>query len=274
MNYRHSFHAGNHTEVFKHSVLVLLLQHLLKKPGWFTVIDSHAGAGIYDLTSDDATKTGEALDGIGRIIDGDVPTASAYLEFIRHLNPTDLRRYPGSPVIVRALLREDDRLIACELRKDDAALLRRTLRGDRRVAVHCRDGYAAIRAFLPPRGGRGLVFFDAPFERPDELERLAWALNTGIRKWPTGMFLAWYPIKDRSAAKRLRANYPSDSPPTLACEFLRDPVDGLRLAGSGLILCNPPWQFDRKLLALCKELLTAFDSQKGTYTLDWWIPEI
>ena len=186
MNYRHSYHAGNHTEVFKHSVLVLVLQHLLKKPGPFTVLDTHAGAGLYDLTSDNAEKTGEAVDGIGRVIDRDVPAASAYLDLIRRLNPIALQSYPGSPAIVQAFLREDDLLIACELRKDDAALLRANMKGDRRVSVHCRDGYAAMHAFLPPPTRRGLVFIDPPFERPDEFARLADGLNFGIQKWPTG----------------------------------------------------------------------------------------
>jgi 23S rRNA (adenine2030-N6)-methyltransferase len=149
MNYRHAYHAGNHTEVFKHSVLVLLLQHLLKKPTPFTVLDTHAGAGMYDLTTDPAKKTDEALEGIGRVIDKNAPTASAYLDLVRRLNPTGLCSYPGSPAIAQAFLRDHDRLIACELREDDAVLLRANFHSDRRVSVHCRDGYEAISAFVP-----------------------------------------------------------------------------------------------------------------------------
>ena len=270
MNYRHSYHAGNHTEVFKHSVLVLILQHLLKKPGPFTVLDTHAGAGLYDLTSDEARKTGEAMDGIGRVVDKDVPAASAYFDLIRRLNPTGLRCYPGSPAIVQAFLRENDRLIACELRRDDAALLRANTDGDRRVSVHCRNGYEAINAFLPPPTGRGLVFIDPPFERPDESELLIGRLNLGIRKWPTGLFLAWYQIKDRLATSRLPARHLPHNTPTLGCEFMRGPVDGLSLAGSGIVICNPPWQFEEKLAALCRELLLAFETPEGRYSLDWW----
>jgi 23S rRNA (adenine2030-N6)-methyltransferase len=147
MNYRHAYHAGNHTEVFKHAVVVLLLQHLLQKHQPFMVLDTHAGAGIYDLTTDAAEKTGEALDGIGRVMDKEVPTAAAYLDLIRRMNPADLRSYPGSPAIVRAFLRERDRLIACELREDDAGLLRANFRDDRRVSVHHRDGYEALPPF-------------------------------------------------------------------------------------------------------------------------------
>jgi 23S rRNA (adenine2030-N6)-methyltransferase len=158
MNYRHAFHAGNHTEVFKHSALCLLLLELRKKPKPFTALDTHAGAGMYDLLSPEAQKTGEARDGIGTIFREDVPATSTYLEIIRKLNPDGLRYYPGSPTIVQSLLRKDDRLIACELREDDAVRLRSTFRRDKRVSVHRRDGYEAVSAFVPPATRRGLVF--------------------------------------------------------------------------------------------------------------------
>ena len=271
MNYRHAFHAGNHTEVFKHSALCLVLLELRKKPKPFMVLDTHAGAGIYDVLSPEALKTGEAQDGIGSILGKHVPAASAYLEIVRQLNPDGFSRYPGSPAIVQALLRRDDRLIACERHEDDAVRLRTTFREDRRISIHRRDGYEAIGAFVPPPSHRGIVFIDPPFEQTDEFERIAGALNSGLKKWPTGMFLAWYPLKDRSGIRTLRARYQSANPPTLCCEFLREPLDGMRLAGSGLILCNPPWQFEAKLLALCRELLAAFKAPTGSYALDWWI---
>ncbi len=273
MNYRHAYHAGNHTEVLKHSVLVLLLQHLVKKPVPFIVLESHAGAGKYDLTATEAEKTGEAQEGIGRVINKDVPTASAYLELVRRSNPAGLRSYPGSPAIAQAFLRESDRLTACELREDDAALLRKNFMHDRRVSVHARDGYEAVVALLPPKIKRGLVFIDPSFEQVDEFERLADGLNAGIERWPTGMFMAWYPLKDRSGIQRLRARYRRSNPPTLCCEFLRERLDGVKLAGSGLVICNPPWQFERKLAALCGELLVAFQAREGTYSLEFWIPE-
>jgi 23S rRNA (adenine2030-N6)-methyltransferase len=188
MNYRHAYHAGNHTEVFKHCVLCLLLLELRKKPKPFTVIDTHAGAGIYDLLSAKAKKTGEAAAGIGRVIDKDIPTATAYLELLRHLNPSGLACYPGSPTIVQNFLRQDDRLIACELHEDDAASLRKHFIWDGRVLVQHRDGYEAIRAFVPPPTRRGLVFIDPPFERANEFDKLAESLNAAVRKWPTGFF--------------------------------------------------------------------------------------
>lgn len=273
MNYRHAYHAGNHTEVFKHSVLVLLLQHLLKKSRPFLVLDTHAGAGIYDLNSEQAQRTGEALDGIGRVIHKKLSVAAAYISLIRRLNPINLDNYPGSPAIVRAFLREIDRLAACELRTDDAALLRKNFKDDRRVAVHHRDGYEAMGALLPPVIKRGLVFIDPSFEGPSEFTCLADGLNRGIEKWRTGIFLAWYPLKDGSESRYLSARYHRNNPPTICCEFLRDRLDGVSLAGSGLIVSNPPWQFDKTLTALCRELRSAFEARNGTFSLDWWVRE-
>jgi 23S rRNA (adenine2030-N6)-methyltransferase len=271
MNYRHAFHAGNHTEVFKHSVLCLLLAHLQKKPKPFAVLDTHAAAGVYDLLSAEAKKTGEAQDGIARVIHKDVPTASAFFELIRRLNPEGLRIYPGSPAIVQSFLRDDDRLTACELRKDDADSLYANFKDDGRISVHCRDGYEAIGAFVPPTTRRGLVFIDPPFEQPDEFRRLANGLNSGINKWPTGIFVAWYPIKDRSGPRELRRHYRPGNPPTLCCEFLREAVTDETLAGSGVVICNPPWRFEDQLTGLSRELMAAFQTRSGRYSLDWWV---
>jgi 23S rRNA (adenine2030-N6)-methyltransferase len=275
MNYRHAYHAGNHIDVFKHAVLVWLLEHLRKKPKGFTVLDTHAGAGRYDLTAIEAEKTGEAADGIGRVIGGDIPTAAAYLDLIRRLNPDGLRTYPGSPAIIAAFLRDDDRLIACELHEEEAARLRRAFRGDPRVAVHHRDGYEAINAFVPFPSRRGLVFIDPPYEKDDRdaYPRVAERMNAGLRKWPMGMFAAWYPLKDRSGIDAIRRAYAGDNPPTLAVEFLRVPIDGVTFAGSGMLIANPPFGIDTAMQALGRELLAAFEAPKGSISLDWWIRE-
>lgn len=273
MNYRHAYHAGNHTEVFKHSVLCLLLLELRKKANPFAVLDTHAGAGRYDLLSPEAQKTGEAQDGIAVVFDKRTPSASSYLEIVRALNPTGLHYYPGSPVIVQSLLRDNDRLIACELRNDDVTLLRTNFRADRRVSVHQRDGYEAIPAFVPLATKRGLVFIDPPFQQHDEFERLAKALSSGIKKWPNGIFLAWYPLKDRAGARILRKQFQYKKPPMLSCEFLREPLNGLTLAGSGLVICNPPWQFESRLAVLCRDLAQAFDAQNSSHAIEWWTRE-
>jgi 23S rRNA (adenine2030-N6)-methyltransferase len=273
MNYDHSFHAGNHTEVFKHSVLCLLLAHLQKKPKPFTILDTHAGAGVYDLSSAEAQKTREAQDGIARVFNKDVPTAVLYLELVRRLNPRGLSLYPGSPKIIQSFLREGDRLIACELSERASIRLRSNFREDRRISVHHRDGYESIRAFVPLPSRRGLVFIDPPFEQQDEFQRLANALNAGIKKWPRGIFVAWYPLKDRSGIRVLRKEYQFENPPTLCCEFLRKPIHGVTLSGSGIVICNPPWQLERKLAMLCSELASEFNAQKSQYSIDWWIAD-
>ncbi len=275
MNYRHAYHAGSHTDVFKHAVLVTLLEHLRKKPAPFTVIDTHAGAGRYDLASVEAGKTGEAADGVGHVIGKDLPEATAYLDLVRAFNPDGLRIYPGSPAIIAAFLRAEDRLIACELHDEEAARLRRNFRGDPRVSVHHRDGYEAIGAFVPPPMRRGLVFIDPPYEKDDEgaFRRLAERLNAGLRKWPGGIFAAWYPLKDRLGADQIRVGYATDNPPTLAVEFLRQPIDGTAFAGSGLVIVNPPFQIEARLESLGLELLAAFEAASGSVGIDWWISE-
>src|SRR5580704_9356548 len=164
MNYRHVFHAGNHTEVFKHAALAAIICRLRDKPTPFVVIDTHAGVGTYDLRSAEAQKTNEAREGIGRIFSKAVPSTDAYLDIVRSLNPSTLTVYPGSPSIIRSLLRDNDRLIACELHDEDAASLRLAFKGDKRVSVHRRDGYEAMIAFVPPVERRGIIFIDPPFE--------------------------------------------------------------------------------------------------------------
>jgi 23S rRNA (adenine2030-N6)-methyltransferase len=273
MNYRHAYHAGNHTEVFKHSVLCLLLLELRKKLKPFTVLDTHAGAGRYDLLSPEAQRTGEAQNGIATVFDKHIPSASSYLDIVRGLNPDGLHYYPGSPAIVQVLLRDDDRLIACELREDDAALLRVNFRNDGKVSIHCRDGYEAIGALVPLPTKRGLVFIDPPFEQHDEFQQLADVLNLGIKKWPTGIFVAWHPVKDRSGMRTLRKRYSRKNPPTLYCEFLREPINRLTLAGSGLLICNPPWKFEDKLTALCRDLASVFEAHGASYSVDRWVEE-
>jgi len=275
MNYRHAYHAGNHSDVFKHAVLVMLLEHLRKKPKPFTVLDTHAGAGHYDLRGPEAEKTGEAADGIGRVIAAALPAAAAYLDLIRSLNPDGLVEYPGSPAIIAAFLRADDRLIACELHEEEAAKLRQALRDDHRVAVHHRDGYEAIKAFVPPPTRRGLVFIDPPYEKDDRdaYLRVARRLNAALRKWPGGMYAVWYPLKDRVGIEQIRQAYDLANPPTLAVEFLRSPIDGLTFAGSGLLIVNPPYGIADRLTALGSELAAAFAAPAARLDLAWWIAE-
>src|SRR5579871_1441945 len=200
MNYRHAFHAGNLADVLKHAVLARILTHLGEKAAAFRVIDTHAGAGLYDLASEPATRTAEWRDGIGRLLAAELPDdiralLAPYLAGVAAANPAGgLRRYPGSPLIALDLMRPQDRLVACELEPGAAASLAANLRRDTRARAVTIDGWVALNAYVPPKERRGVVLIDPPYEAKDEFVRLADALGTARRKWATGIFLLWYPI--------------------------------------------------------------------------------
>lgn len=272
MNYRHAFHAGNHTEVFKHAVLTLVLAHLTRKPRPFAVLDTHAGAGAYDLRSDAALRTGEAAAGVGRIFGRPLAAAPEYAAALAEANPDGLAVYPGSPDLVRRALRPRDRLVACELHPDDAAALRWRYRTDPRVGVHERDGFAAVKALLPPPEKRGLVLIDPPYERRDDAASAATAVATGLARFPGGIFCVWYPVKDRAIGDAL-AGAAAGWPAALRAEFLPLPADGVRLAGGGLVLANAPYRIDADIAALVAELepMLAPDG-RATHRIEWLSP--
>src|ERR1700710_1567671 len=209
MNYRHAFHAGGFADVIKHIVLVRILTHLQEKPAGFRVIDSHAGAGVYDLTGEEARRGGEWLTGIARIMqarfsESTAPLLKPYLDIIRTFNPQrDLVAYPGSPLIARALLRPQDRLVACEVEPGARKRLIDALRRDAQARVVDLDGWLALPAFVPPKERRGLVLIDPAFEQKDEFARLGSGFAEAFAKWPTGSYLLWYPVKSRRATDDL-----------------------------------------------------------------------
>ncbi len=278
MNYRHAFHAGSFADVFKHAVLCRILYHLRGKPGAFRVIDTHAGAGLYDLTGSEASRGGEWHDGIERLLAAKLaePVAkllAPYLDVIGALNERGrLRVYPGSPAIARAWLRSQDRLVACELEPTAAASLGRQLRGDSRIKTLVIDGWTALSAYVPPPERRGLVLVDPAFEEDADFHRLSHGLAAAHRKWATGLFALWYPIKGRSEpdalAKRLRR---LGIAKILRAELLVAPLsDPTRLNGSGLILVNPPWRLEGELSVLLPALAFILGRQgRGTHRLDW-----
>lgn len=271
MNYRHAYHAGNHTEVFKHTALALLLQRLLRKPKPFMVLDTHAGGGLYDLSAPEALKTREAVDGVGQLELGRLTAAAPYAAAVGSYLAKG--NYPGSPTITADALRPTDRLAACELRPDDADRLKRLFASDRRVSVHHRDGYEAMLALVPPAERRGLVFVDPPFERTDEAERLAGRLAAATRKWPTGIFAAWYPIKDfRIASLISEALARAAIPNVLRVDFLREPIDGRSLVGGGMVFVNAPWGYADELGAAAAELLAGMGCVRGRYESRWISP--
>lgn len=249
MNYRHAFHAGNFGDVLKHIVLALVIEHLKAKETAFRVIDTHAGIGRYDLAGDEARRGGEWPDGIGRIVDATPPADVAaliapWLDVVRAENRNGpLVTFPGSPLLARRLLRPQDRMTAIELHPDDGAALAALFAGDRRVTVRIADGWAALKAVLPPPERRGIVLVDPAFEVAGELPRLGEALVRAWRRWPTGTLVGWYPIKGRAPVDALHAHL-ADSPidKLVAADlFVRDPESTGRLPGAGLVVVNPPW---------------------------------
>jgi 23S rRNA (adenine2030-N6)-methyltransferase len=227
-----------------------VLVHLRGKTAPFRVIDIHAGVGLYDLASEESGRTGEWRDGIGRLFDAALPAAAGellapYLAAVRSFNPDGvLRHYPGSPLLVARLLRPQDRLIACELEPAAAAALVQRLRPIRQAKAIEIDGWVALNAYVPPSERRGLVVLDPPYEQPDDFARLGAGLVAAFRKWPTGVYMAWYPIKGRDGPDRLaRALRRSGVEKALRLEMTvaAPDVDG-RLGSSGLIVVNPPWR--------------------------------
>ena len=278
MNYRHAYHAGNFADVVKHAVLCRVLVHLREKPAAFRIIDTHAGAGRYDLAGLEAGKTQEWRDGIDRLRRAEFAAPlrallAPYLDAVAAFNPNGgLKTYPGSPLLAKALLRRQDRLIACELEPQAAAALQNELAGDARAKAIVIDGWTALTAYVPPVERRGVVLVDPPFEQPGEFPRLVQGLAAAHRKWPTGVYLLWYPIKDQAEvaafarslsrlgiAKILRVEL---TLPTAV------PDEGLR--GSGLIAVNPPWTLHDELKVLLPALAAVMSrGPAGAGTLDW-----
>lgn len=252
MNYRHAFHAGNFADCMKHALLVWLLRALAEKPAGFFVLDSHAGCGRYDLDAGPATRTGEWRDGIARLLRDTPPELADYVGLVRQLG-----LYPGSPALARALLREQDRLACCELHPEDVAALRRCFRSDKQVGVHCRDGWEALRALLPPAQKRGLVLIDPPYEAPGEFARVVAGLGLARARFPGAVLVAWYPIKHRAPVREFHlALQASGLRDVIAAElWLREPLDAARLNGSGLVVVNPPFRFEAAMTATLAALL-------------------
>ncbi|MDB5635653.1 MAG: rRNA ((2030)-N(6))-methyltransferase RlmJ, partial [Bradyrhizobium sp.] len=267
MNYRHAFHAGGFADVIKHIVLARILVYLQDKQASFRVIDTHAGAGVYDLTSDEARRGGEWLTGIARVMQArfsetTLPLLKPYLDIVRAFNPlAELKTYPGSPLIARALLRPQDRLTACEVEPNARKRLIDALRRDTQARVVDLDGWLALPAFVPPKERRGLVLIDPPFEAKDEFERLAAGFAQAFAKWPTGSYLLWYPVKSRRATDSLARHVAevvgTATPPgeCLRLEFSVAPqATGAALASAGLLVVNPPWTLIGELKAILPEL--------------------
>jgi len=240
MNYRHAYHAGNFADCFKHALLVEMVDSFTRKPAPYFVLDTHAGAGRYDLDSEVARRTAESDSGIRRLLSSESPVLQRYLGLVKALG-----LYPGSPGFVRTLLRPGDRMACCETHPEDIIPLRRLFHRDPQVEVHNRSGWEALGALLPPKEKRGLALIDPPFEDPDEFAVLAEGLQRGHSRFGHGIFAAWYPIKRRAAVRTFHATMKASGiADILAVElYLREPVMADRLNGCGLLVINPPYRF-------------------------------
>ena len=279
MNYRHAFHAGTFGDVLKHAVLALALARLAAKPAPFFYLDTHAGAARYDLAGSEALRTGEAQDGILRLLaERDTPPGlRPYLGVVRTLNAGEAQcvRYPGSPWIARKMTRPNDRLLLCEMHSEALRDLRRATAGDRRIEVRQADGWGALKSDLPPPERRGLVLVDPPFEAKDEYERLARGLRHAYRRFATGVLVGWYPIKTRGPVDALHAAIVAAGiRRVLVAELLvrapaADDDPAARLAGCGLVVVNPPWTLAESLAATLPWLAARLaQGPGGGYRLD------
>jgi 23S rRNA (adenine2030-N6)-methyltransferase len=283
MNYRHAFHAGNHADVLKHVVLMMLVEHLKKKSAPFFYLDTHAGGGTYDLSLGESQRSGEYKQGIGRLLEFPESTLPSevrdYVRLVRECagpGRSAITAYPGSPQLVLRLRRPTDRLVLAETHAREAQSLRTVVRRQRLVSVLESDGYDTIRAQLPPRENRGLVLMDPPYESDDEFERVYAALERGHERWPTGTYCVWYPLTERAAPLRFRRDLEASGiRRVLDCTLSVMPADtpvGLR--GSGLVIVNPPWQLDARLAELLPDLhrLLVPEGTGGT-SVEWWVEE-
>ncbi len=271
MNYRHGFHAGNFADVFKHVVLTRLVEYLKRKEAAFRVYDTHAGAGSYDLTSQDAERGGEWRDGIARLAGAALsPTTqqllAPYMAACGIDGTTMLTQYPGSPRIVRALLRKQDRLSAYELQEGEHGRLAQVFAGDFQVRVTRLDGWLVAGAHLPPKEKRGLLFIDPPFETSDDFARIFDTLTKAHQRWPGGSVLAWYPVKNLSVVRTFRILLADTGPPDLinitfkvrsmdAGGTLAADSDEGGLAACALAIKNPPFVLEQELRILLPELI-------------------
>jgi 23S rRNA (adenine2030-N6)-methyltransferase len=276
MNYRHEFHAGNFADVLKHVFLTRVLVYLRRKDKAFRYIDTHAGAGMFDLGGPEAARSGEWRDGIGRLLDAklDAEAAELFAPYLAALNlapgaPPLL--YPGSPKIAQSLLRPQDRAALSEKLPEAALALRRLVGRDARVKVVEIDGYQGLIAFTPPVERRGVVLIDPPFERRDEFERLFDTLGEALRKWPGGTYMIWYPVKEPDLVEQFCRAVGGLGHPALRLELqVEAPEQGRPLARTGLVIVNPPFVLEAEAQVILPLLAQSLARGPGAqFQLEW-----
>ncbi|WP_166423089.1 23S rRNA (adenine(2030)-N(6))-methyltransferase RlmJ [Paraglaciecola sp. 20A4] len=290
-SYRHGFHAGNHADVLKHICQMLIIDKLKRKDKGFTYIDTHSGAGMYDLASEQARKTNEFKQGITRLVDyaGAEPTLLAYQEltasYIKH------QQYPGSPEIARVLMREQDSLHLMEWNNQEVVNLKRQIRGHN-VAVHHRDGYEGLIALTPPELKRGLVLTDPSYETPDDYQQVVDSISKAYKRWPTGIFAIWYPLLskrddeqsdgfERATSKHQKSQQMLEALSQVGFKNLlqvelavQDPSTYAGMYGSGMAIINAPWQLDEQISDCLAELTPLLAQNKSaSYLVNWLVAE-
>ncbi len=279
MNYRHIYHAGNFADVLKHAVLARLIRYAQNKDAAFRLLDTHAGIGLYDLGSEEAQKTGEWQEGIGRLIDADLPEPAAellapYLDAVRELNPEGgVRRYPGSPKLARMLFRPQDRLSAMELHPDDCGVLQRLFEGDYQVRVTHLDGWLALGAHLPPKEKRDIVLVDPPFEAGNDYERMVEGLARAYRRFSGGTYCLWYPMKKGAPIADFHEALKDLEIPKMLCAELtvKSDRETAGLNGSGLVIVNPPYVLKDELHALLPVLKEKLAQDRYASQRAFWL---
>ena len=283
MNYRHAFHAGNFADVLKHLVLMMLVEHLKKKPAPFFFLDTHAGRGTYDLSEAEAQRSGEYRNGIGRLLElreASLPEEiAAYVRLVRDAagkGNSAITAYPGSPVIVARMRRATDRMVLVEKLPKEADALRAALGRQRLLSVIDGDGYAALKAQLPPRENRGLVLIDPPYESDLEFDHVLAGLELAHERWPTGTYCIWYPLTDRAGPTRFHRGLERSGIRSVLDVSLRilPPDAQVGMSGAGLTIVNPPWMLDDNLRELMPQLHRLLSPEGlGGSTVEWLVAE-
>ena len=276
LSYRHAFHAGNFADVCKHATLAMLLQALLRKEKPFFYLDTHAGAGSYDLGSEVAKKNLEFEDGIGRLWDNThTPDEIAdYLSVIRHFNTNGkLRYYPGSPAITQHLIRPDDRMVLCEMHSSEFPRLERLFSDDRRIQTHKQNGYQGLAAFLPPRERRGLVFIDPSYEVKQEYSQVVEEIKKAYRRWSSGIYAIWYPIIKSRGAEPFGKGFQKSGIRKILCAEMVVDKNNPGMQGTGMIIINPPWQLKESLETLLPWLTTTLEVADSHSKVEWLVEE-
>ncbi|WP_440409974.1 23S rRNA (adenine(2030)-N(6))-methyltransferase RlmJ [Neorhizobium petrolearium] len=279
MNYRHIYHAGNFADVLKHAVLARLIRYAQKKDKAFRVLDTHAGIGLYDLSSEEAQKTGEWRDDIGRLMEAELPPnvtelLEPYLTAVKELNPSgSMKLYPGSPKLARILFRPQDRLSAMELHPEDFNRLHNLFEGDFQVRVTELDGWLALGAHLPPKEKRGIILVDPPYEEEGEHQRLVKGLANAYKRFPGGTYCLWYPIKKGAPIKVFHEELQALDIPKMLCTELtvRSDRETTGLTGSGLVIVNPPFTLKDELHVLLPVLKTILAQDRFASQRTFWL---